>query len=56
MQQVQNELNEKLRTFEDRSRRDKLYVVGIPKYEKESWDEAGVLHNIMVTTCVCMIM
>ena len=39
IQQVQNELKEKLRSLEDRSRRDNLLVDGIPKYVEESWND-----------------
>ena len=39
IQQVQNELKEKLRSLEDRSRRDNLRVDGIPKYVEESWND-----------------
>ena len=39
IQQVQNELKEKIRNLEDRSRRDNLRVDGIPKYVEESWND-----------------
>ena len=52
IQQVHNELKEKLQTLEDRSQRDNVRVDGIQNYEEESWDNAGLLHNIMTTTGV----
>ena len=43
IQQVHNELKEKLRTLEDRSRRDNLRIDEIPEYEEESWDDTEKL-------------
>ena len=43
IQQVHNELKEKLRTLEDRSRRDNFRIDGIPEYEEESWDDTEEL-------------
>ena len=41
MHQINNELKEKLRNLEDRSRRDNLY--GMPECEEESWDDTEEL-------------
>ena len=43
MQQVHNELKEKLRSLEDRSRRDHFRVNGIREYGEESWDDTEKL-------------
>ena len=45
IKQVQNELKEKLRILEDRSRRDNLHVDGMPEFEEESWDDTVELLN-----------
>ena len=43
IQQIHNELKEKLRNLEDRSRRDNLRVDRIPEYEEEAWDDTEEL-------------
>ena len=43
IQLVYNELKEKIRNLEDRSRGDNIRVDGIPEYEEESWDDTEEL-------------
>ena len=43
IQQVHNELKEKLRSLEDRCRRDHFRVDGIREYGEESWDDTEKL-------------
>lgn len=50
IQQKYNELKEKVRNLECRSRRDNLRVDGRREYEEESWDDTeellkGILHE-----------
>lgn len=48
IQQKCNELKEKVRNLECRSRRDKLRVDGRREYEEESWDDTeGLLKGIL---------